>query len=145
MFLPLTDWILARPKTVVLAMLGFFAFFVNGMRFMEADTDVSRDLPSRLPAKVLYDRIDDLAKAVREMQSREWRITCAPHHNHQDTEPYQVAGPLWFDQHLQGTFAFPHTPQTALDLKGANGVPAFAVTPDQARKILSVRSASAPP
>jgi hypothetical protein len=90
------------------------------------------------PANDFHGRINDLAKAVQEISSTEWRLTCSAHHNHQDTEPYQVAGPLWFDQHLKGTFAFPRTPQTALDLAGDAGVPTFTVTPDASRQILSV-------
>lgn len=90
------------------------------------------------PANDFHGRINDLAKAVQEISSAEWRFTCSAHHNHQDTEPYQVAGPLWFDQHLKGVFVFPQTAQTALDLAGAGGVPTFTVTPDASRRILSV-------
>ena len=44
-----------------------------------------------------HGRINDLQKAVREITSKEWCLTCSPHHNHQDTAQYQVAGLLWFD------------------------------------------------
>ena len=90
------------------------------------------------PANDFHGRINDLAKAVQEISSTQWRFTCSAHHNHQDTEPYQVAGLLWFDQHLKGTFAFPGTPQTALKLQTEDGVPTYTVTPDASREILSV-------
>ena len=90
------------------------------------------------PANDFHGRINDLQKALGEIPGKAWRVTCSPHHNHQDTEPYQVAGPLWFDQHLKGIFAYPATPESALTLKTAAGVPSFSVKPDGSRDILSV-------
>lgn len=90
------------------------------------------------PANDFHGRINDLGKALAEIRSQDWRITCAAHHNHQDTEPFQVAGPLWFDQHLKGTFHWPKTPEATLTLKTASGVPALAVKPDLSTKPLSV-------
>jgi len=90
------------------------------------------------PSNDFHGRIDDLQKAVREISSRQWRVTCSPHHNHQDTAEYEVAGPLWFDQFLKGSFRWPATPETALKLKRADGVPAFSVTPDRSRTIVAV-------
>lgn len=90
------------------------------------------------PANDFHGHIDDLQKALREISSKDWRITCSPHHNHQDTVEYQVAGPLWFDQFLKGTFKYPQTPEASLELKASNGVPLFTVAPDSSRQILSV-------
>ena len=90
------------------------------------------------PANDFHGRIDDLQKAITEIKSQDWRITSSPHHNHQDTAEYEVAGLLWFDQYLKGTFHYPQTPAAALELKTKNGVPSFAVTPDSSRPILSV-------
>ena len=90
------------------------------------------------PANDFHGRIDDLQKALGEIPGKAWRVTCAPHHNHQDTEPYQVAGPLWFDQYLKGTFACPATPESTLTLKTATGVPGFSVKPDASRDLLFV-------
>jgi len=87
------------------------------------------------PSNDFHGRINDLQKAVREIAGKQWRVTCSPHHNHQDTEQYQVAGPLWFDQYLKGTFEYPETPKVSLNLK--SGVPLFTVTPDAAKKILA--------
>ena len=65
------------------------------------------------PSNDFHGRFDDLPKAVREIASKEWRLTCSPHHNHQDTAQYMIAGLLWFDQYLKGTFTFPQTPQAS--------------------------------
>jgi hypothetical protein len=90
------------------------------------------------PANDFHGRINDLEKAIAELKSTIWRVTCSPHHNHQDTEPYQVAGPLWFDQHLKGGRPCPATPEGALTLKSANGVPTFSVKPEDSNKFLAV-------
>ena len=90
------------------------------------------------PANDFHGRIDDLQRAVTEIASPTWRVTCSAHHNHQDTAKYQVTGLLWFDQHLKGTFAFPQTPGGRLELETGNGVPTFAVTPDTTQQVLSV-------
>ena len=90
------------------------------------------------PANDFHGRIDDLQTAVKEIKSSEWRVTCAAHHNHQDTADYEVATQLWFDQHLKGTFRTPQTPGRALALDTEDGVPVFTVTPDESRPIVSV-------
>jgi hypothetical protein len=90
------------------------------------------------PANDFHGRINDLQKALDEISSKAWRITCSAHHNHQDTAEYQVAGPLWFDQYLKGTFNFPQTPDATLQLRTDGGVPSFTVKPDPSRPILSV-------
>ena len=90
------------------------------------------------PANDFHGRIGDLPRAVGEIASRDWRVTCSPHHNHQDTAEYEVATLLWFDQHLKGSFSVPRTPQTQLQLDTSDGVPVFTVRPDASRQILSV-------
>ena len=90
------------------------------------------------PANDFHGRIDDLQKALREILSDQWRVTCSAHHNHQDTPEYEVAGPLWFDQFLKGTFCYPGAPETALELKTDDGVPVFAVAPDPSQPIVAV-------
>jgi cephalosporin-C deacetylase-like acetyl esterase len=90
------------------------------------------------PANDFHGRIDDLQTALTEIQSKEWRVTCAAHHNHQDTKNYEVATQLWFDEHLKGTFSMPKTPVTSLKLNAGNGVSVYAVTPDQSKAVLAV-------
>jgi len=90
------------------------------------------------PANDFHGRIGDLPEAIDEIASDEWRVTCSPHHNHQDTSEYEVATLLWFDQHLKKAFAFPRTPDTELKLDTADGVPVLTVRPDASKTILSV-------
>lgn len=69
------------------------------------------------PSNDFHGRIEDLETSVRETQAKDWRVTCSPHANHQDTPPYEVATQLWFDQHLKGVFKMPKTPELRLTLK----------------------------
>lgn len=90
------------------------------------------------PSNDFHGRIDNLQQAVREIATREWSITCSPHHNHQDTPDYEVATMLWFNRHLKGEFEWPLTPQTTLALKTGDGVPEFTIRPDPSRPNLDV-------
>ncbi len=90
------------------------------------------------PSNDFHGRIDDLQKAFSLIKSEEWRATCAPHHNHQDTGIYEVATQLWFDEHLKERFETPETPRTRLRMNAANGVPTFIVQPDEKRTPLYV-------
>lgn len=90
------------------------------------------------PSNDFHGRIGDLPKSVKEIASREWRVTCSPHHNHQDTAEYEVASLLWFDQHLKGTRTLPQTPESVLKLKTTDGVPTLTVQPNSSKPILSV-------
>ncbi len=87
------------------------------------------------PANDFHGHINDLQLAVKEIKSKEWRVTCSPHHNHQDNSECEVATQLWFDQYLTGTFVLPQTPQNTLELKTENGVPTFTVKPDATQTI----------
>ncbi|MEM7474961.1 MAG: dienelactone hydrolase family protein [Planctomycetota bacterium] len=90
------------------------------------------------PSNDFHGRIDDLPASVAEIKSKQWRVTCSPHHNHQDTPEYEVATMLWMDQHLKASFRFPQTPETKLQLKTEKGTPRIVVVPDNSRKIASV-------
>jgi pimeloyl-ACP methyl ester carboxylesterase len=90
------------------------------------------------PANDFHGQIDDLQTALTEIKSKDWRVTCSAHGNHQDLAEFEVATQLWFDQYLKGTFQWPATPTTGLELKTANSVPRFTVTPDRSRTIQSV-------
>jgi hypothetical protein len=91
-----------------------------------------------MPADDFNARVDDLQKALGEIRSMDWRVTCGPNHNHQDTPEYMVDGLLWFDQQLKRTFSFPRTPDASLNLKTSDSTPSFTVEPDIAKPILSV-------
>lgn len=90
------------------------------------------------PANDFHGRINDLQTAVTEVQSDEFRVTCAPHHNHQDTKRFEVATMAWFDEHLKGSFACAETPRTELHLDGHEGVPSLTIRPDESKPVLSV-------
>lgn len=90
------------------------------------------------PANDFHGRIGDLPDAISEIASQDWRVTCSPHHNHQDTPEYEVATLLWFDQHLKRSFRFPKTPETTLQRNPGDGIPVFSVRPDRSQPVLSV-------
>jgi pimeloyl-ACP methyl ester carboxylesterase len=90
------------------------------------------------PANDFHGRIGDLPKAIAEIDTDQWRVTCSPHHNHQDTPPFEVATMLWMDQHLRSAFSFPKAPRTELSLKTDDGTPTLSIQPDDSRQILSV-------
>ncbi len=79
-----------------------------------------------------------MSKAIAEIDTHQWRVTCSPHHNQQDAPQYEVATMLWMDQHLRNSFSFPQAPETTLSLKTDDGVPSFSVQPDRSRPVLSV-------
>ena len=90
------------------------------------------------PTNDFHGRIGDLPHAISEIKSQHWRVTCSPHHNHQDTAEFEVATQLWMDQHLKGRFLWPSTPHTTLNLAGDHGAPVFTVKPDSSRPVSSV-------
>ncbi len=90
------------------------------------------------PSNDFHGRINDLQTALKEIKSEDWRLTCSTHHNHQDHGDFEVATLLWFDQFLKGSFTYPETPKSSLQLKTKKGVPTFTVTPDPSKPILSV-------
>jgi hypothetical protein len=68
------------------------------------------------PSNDFHGRINDLETAITEISTKEWQISCSPHHNHQDTPEYEVLTQLWFDRHLKNRFSFPQTPKVKLTL-----------------------------
>ena len=90
------------------------------------------------PSNDFHGRIDDLTLAVKEIKSKEYRMSCSPHLSHSDPVENLIAGSLWLDQHLKGTFKLPETPQQKLTLNTKSGVPSLEVIPDASRKILYV-------
>lgn len=89
------------------------------------------------PANDFHGRINDLESAVGEIKSKEWRITCSPHHNHQDTAEYEVATQVWFDQHLKGGWPVPKTPQAEWVIE-EGCLPKMMVRPDPSRPVRSI-------
>lgn len=90
------------------------------------------------PANDFHGRIGDLPKTIKEIKSTDWRVTCSPHHNHQDTPPFEVATLLWFDEHLKQAFTMPATPRTNLILDSGSGKPVLQIQVDQNTPVQSV-------
>lgn len=90
------------------------------------------------PVNDFHGRIDDLQTALGEIKTKDWRVTCSPHHNHQDTHEYQVVGSLWFDQYLKADFSFPNSPALNLTLNHPSGIPFVRITADDSKRILAV-------
>ena len=57
-------------------------------------------------------------------------MSFSPHMNHRFTADNYAARVRWFETHLKGTFQFPRTATTQLDLKSEDGVPRLVVRPD---------------
>jgi cephalosporin-C deacetylase-like acetyl esterase len=90
------------------------------------------------PANDFHGRFADLQTALGEIASPTWRVASSPHHNHQDTAEYQVAGLLWFDQHLQDRFRYPQTPGVTLELETGTGSSAVSVAVDSSAPVSEV-------
>ncbi len=90
------------------------------------------------PANDFHGRIGDLHDAVQEIKSRDWRLVCSPHHNHQDSAHCEVGTMLWFDQHLQGTFTFPDSPAAVLRADAPARMIRAEVTIDEAMPVREV-------
>ena len=89
------------------------------------------------PANDFHGRINDLPTAISEIKTKDWRVTISPHHNHQDTPPYEVATQLWFDQYLKNTFSFPESPRIFLNLKAGED-PIAVVEVDESTEVSSI-------
>ena len=89
------------------------------------------------PANDFHGRLGDLPKAIGEIRSEQWRVTCSPQHSHQDTAPFEVATLLWFDDHLKNSFQMPDSPTAILRLQSGEA-PSLEVTIDESKPIRSV-------
>ncbi len=60
MWIGLTEKVLKHPWATIISTLLFTACLGAGLKDIHADTDVTNDLPTNIPAKELYDRIDKI-------------------------------------------------------------------------------------
>lgn len=90
------------------------------------------------PANDFHSNIDDVPQAIREVTGNDWRVSHAPHHNHQDTAKYTVPTLIWMDQHLKGGAPVPPSPQIQLTLNPGTGVPKVTVTGSTRQPVRSV-------
>ena len=89
------------------------------------------------PSNDFHGRINDLETSIEEIKSKNWRVTCSPHHNHQDTAEFEVATQLWFDQHLKQSFQLPETPNLKLFLPSGKS-PVVTLSVDESSEISSI-------
>ncbi len=90
------------------------------------------------PANDFHGHINNLPDAIRESTCTDWRVTCSAHLNHRDNPEGEVASQLWFDQWLKGSFQWPSTPVTRLEVATPDGIPLLTVRPDSSRPVLGV-------
>ena len=89
------------------------------------------------PANDFHGRINDLGSAINEIKSNEWRVSCSPHHNHQDSPEFEVATQIWFDRYLKAQSKIPETPVAQLELASGK-LPRLSVKVDPNRGVKGV-------
>jgi dienelactone hydrolase len=82
--------------------------------------------------------MDDTYRTSELIPHAQVRYSFTPHMNHRFTPEFAVTRPLWFDQFLKGTFTFPATPGSKLNLTTDDHVPEFQVTPDSSQAVAEV-------
>lgn len=90
------------------------------------------------PTNDFHADIDHMAWNWRNLPDDRVRFSIAPHLNHRHTDEHAITQYLWFEEHLQGAFKMPRTPQLALNLKTPDGAPLVTVTPDDAQPVQRV-------
>ncbi len=83
--------------------------------------------------------MDDTYRTGELIPHKNVRYCFTPHMNHRFTPEFAVTRPLWFDQHLKGTFAFPKTPETHLIVETKDHVPMLVVRPDSSQEVTEVQ------
>lgn len=78
----------------------------------------------RMPA------MEFVVQGFNTLPQKNGAMSFTPHMNHRFTGDNYAARVRWFETHLKGTFQFPKTASTQLDLKTGDGVPRFIVKPD---------------
>ncbi|MFI3290494.1 MAG: dienelactone hydrolase family protein [Opitutales bacterium] len=63
------------------------------------------------PANDFNGHIDDTARAIEQVKTKDWRIVSSPHRSHQDEPQGEVASLLFFDNYLKQSFKYPETPK----------------------------------
>ena len=91
------------------------------------------------PTNDFHAHIDNMAWNWRNLPDDRLRFSISPHFNHRHDEAHAVTEWLWFDEHLKGAaFTMPRSPQIALGLEAAGGVPQVTVTPDESLPVRRV-------
>ena len=83
--------------------------------------------------------MDDTYRTGALIPHKNVRYAFTPHMNHRFTPEFAVTRPLWIDQYLKGSFTFPKTPESKLELATEDGVPLLQVMPDTSMPIERVQ------
>ena len=73
--------------------------------------------------------MEKVMQGFRSLPQPNGRLAFAVHMNHRFTSEAFASRVRWFQAHLKGGFDFPATPISSLNLKTADGIPIFSVTP----------------
>ena len=79
--------------------------------------------------------MDDTFRTGKLIPHENLRYSFATHLNHRFTPPFAVTRPLWFDEHLKGTFRFPATPRSKLVLDTEDHIARIEVRPDMSTPV----------
>ncbi|ADB19072.1 Dipeptidylaminopeptidase/acylaminoacyl-peptidase -like protein [Pirellula staleyi DSM 6068] len=82
--------------------------------------------------------MDDTYRTGELIPHKNVRYSFTPHMNHRFTPEFAVTRPLWFDQHLKGSFTFPKTPESHLSFEAKDHVPMLEVMPDSTQDVIEV-------
>jgi dienelactone hydrolase len=82
--------------------------------------------------------MDDTYRTGELIPHKNVRYSFTTHMNHRFTPEFAVTRPLWFDQHLKGSFTFPKTPDSKLVLATDDHVPVLEVKPDTSQEVAEV-------
>jgi dienelactone hydrolase len=74
--------------------------------------------------------MEKVVQGFRSLPNKNGAMSFTPHMNHRFTKDNYSARVRWFEAHLKGTFKFPSTASTQLELKTDDGIPRFTVRPD---------------
>ncbi len=55
-----TRWVIEHPRLTIGIILLFTLFFAYNLRFIKVDPDITSSLPKNIPAKLLYDRMNEI-------------------------------------------------------------------------------------
>ena len=90
------------------------------------------------PANDFHGNLGDIPEALHLIKTEDWRLVSSANLNHQDYPESEVTALLWFDQYLKGSFTFPKTPETSLELTTKDGIPTLTVKPDDSKTIMEL-------
>ena len=90
------------------------------------------------PTNDFHAHQDNFTYTWRKVPDELLGLALSPHFNHRHDDDASLTATLWFEQHLKGKFALPHSPGLTWE-RAADGNVAFIISPDQSRPVKEVR------